>query len=70
MLIPEIEEVFASKPNVTRLLSVHTNQNDLGYLLGLIAENHERGLHGDAAAQKSKGKLKPFLLIWMKIPMP
>ncbi|KTC98232.1 hypothetical protein [Legionella erythra] len=61
VLIPEIEEVFASKPNVTRLLSVHTNQNDLGYLLGLIAENHERGLHGDAAAQKSKGKIKALL---------
>lgn len=61
MLIPEIEEVFASKPNVTRLLTVHTNQNDLGYLLGLIADNHERGRHGDAGAQKSKEKIKALI---------
>lgn len=59
--LPEIADVFASKPNVTRLLSVHTNQNDLGYLLDLIKANHERGLRGEDEAEKSKIRIKALL---------
>ncbi|KTD13224.1 hypothetical protein [Legionella jamestowniensis] len=39
--LPELEALFTSNSNVTRLLVSHTNKNDLGYLIHLINENHK-----------------------------